>query len=96
MAKKTEATCVNRPIKSDMYPKTVQEVNYIRFKTLIVRIKSFKCVLNANIALGNKSRGILKDISTRKTTRLKVYVAIKIKVDKRYRLVLRVNYIRES
>lgn len=42
----------------------------------------------------NKSRGILKDISIRKTTRLKVYVAIK--VDKRYRLVIRVNYIRES
>lgn len=69
-------------------------MNYIRFKTLIVRMKSFKRVLNANIALGNKSRGILKDISTRKTTRLKVYVAIK--VDKRYRLVIRVNYIRES
>lgn len=94
MAKKTEATCVNRPIKSDMYQKTVQEANYIRFKTSIVRIKSFKRVLNANIALRNKSRGILKDISTRKTTRLKVYVAIK--VDKRYRLVIRVNYIRES
>ena len=77
MTKKTEATCVNRPIKSDMYQKTVQEVNYIRFKTSIVRIKSFKRVLNANIAIGNKSRGILKDISTRKTTRLKVYVAIK-------------------
>ncbi len=94
MAKKTEATCVNRPIKSDMYQKAVQEVNCIRFKTSIVHIKSFKRVLNANIALGNKSRGILKDISTRKTTRLKVYVAIK--VDKRYRLVIRVNYIRES
>ena len=52
MDKKTEATCVNRSIKSDMYQKTVQEVNYIRFKTSIVRIKSFKRVLNANIALG--------------------------------------------
>ncbi len=50
MAKKTEATCVNRSIKSDMYQKTVQEVNYIRFKTSIIRIKSFKRVLNTNIA----------------------------------------------
>lgn len=56
MAKKTEATCVNRPIKSDMYQKTVQEVNFIRFQTSIVRIKSFKRVLNANIALGNKTK----------------------------------------
>ena len=94
MSKKTETTCVYGPFKSDLYLKTVQEVKYILFKISIVRIKSFKRILNANIALGNKSRGILKDISTRKTTRLKVYVAIK--VDKRYRLVIRVNYIRES
>lgn len=94
MAKKTEATCVNRPIKSDMYQKTVQEVNYIRFKTSIVRIKSFKRIFNTNIALGNKTKRHTRNISIRKTTRLKVYVAIK--VDKRYRLVIRVNYIRES
>lgn len=56
MAKKTEATCVNRPIKSDMYQKTVQEVNYIRFKTSIVRMKSFKRILNTNIALRNKTK----------------------------------------
>ncbi len=94
MAKKTEATCVNRPIKSDMYQKTVQEVNYIRFKTSIVHIKSFKRIFNTNIALRNKTKRHTRNISIRKTTRLKVYVAIK--VDKRYRLVIRVNYIRES
>lgn len=77
-----------------MYQKTVQEIIFIRFQTSIVRIKSFKRIFNANIALGNKTKRHTKNISIRKTTILKAYVAIK--VDKRYRLVIRVNYIRES
>ena len=77
-----------------MNQKTVQEVIFIRFQISIVRIKSFKRIFNVNIAFRNKTKRHTKNISIRKTTILKAYVAIK--VDKRYRLVIRVNYIRES
>ena len=93
MQLKTEVTCINRSIKSDICQITVYRLFFIRIKTSIIHIKSFKRIFNTNIALGNKTKRHTRNISISKTTRLKVYVAIK--VDKRYRLVIRVNYIRE-